>query len=88
LAAYLTAHPDVQVAIVGHTDAQGTLAANVALSHKRATSVVKRLVEAYGVAGQQLDAEGAGYLAPRWSNMTEEGRKKNRRVEVVLTSTP
>ena len=88
LANWLRAHPDLKVTLVGHTDASGTLAGNVALSRQRAAAVRDRLIERYGTDSAQLDAEGAGYLAPRATNQTPEGRQKNRRVEVMLTSTP
>ncbi|MEE9388133.1 MAG: OmpA family protein [Paracoccaceae bacterium] len=87
LAAFLNANPEKSVALVGHTDAEGSLANNMALSKKRAASVVQRLVAAHGVARHQLEAAGVGYLVPRASNLTEKGRTQNRRVEVILTST-
>ncbi|WP_432450348.1 OmpA family protein [Aliiroseovarius marinus] len=87
LARYLTDHPTRQVALVGHTDAQGGLEGNVALSQKRANAVRIRLIEQYGVKPDQLSAEGIGYLAPRAANLTTEGRDANRRVEAVLIST-
>jgi len=87
LAEFLKANPDFQVMLVGHTDAVGSLAANIALSKKRAQSARQKLIGDYGVAASQVSAEGAGFLAPRASNLTKEGREKNRRVEAVLTST-
>jgi outer membrane protein OmpA-like peptidoglycan-associated protein len=84
LAAWLAAHPDRRVTLVGHTDASGTLAANVTLSRLRAQSVRATLLNRYGATGSQIDAEGVGYLAPRASNETPEGRARNRRVEVLL----
>ncbi|KEO54104.1 OmpA family protein [Thioclava pacifica] len=87
LAQFLKANPDMQVMLVGHTDAVGSLAANIALSKKRAQSVRAKLISEYGVDPAQVSAEGAGFLAPRASSLTKEGREKNRRVEVVLTST-
>ncbi len=87
LSAYLLSNPERSVALVGHTDAQGSLEANVALSRKRAQSVAARLTSEFGVSASQLQADGVGYLAPRASNLTEDGRTLNRRVEVVLTST-
>ncbi len=87
LAEYLKSHPNATVALVGHTDTSGSLDANIMLSKKRATSVLDTLVKSYGVSKAQLDAEGVGYLAPRATNLTEAGRTKNRRVEVMLTST-
>ncbi|WP_444453355.1 OmpA family protein [Rhodobacter capsulatus] len=88
LADYLATRPEARIALVGHTDNSGSLAANVALSKDRAAAVRKRLIEKLGVPAEQLTAEGAGWLAPRTSNLTPEGREKNRRVEAVLASTP
>lgn len=87
LAAYLDAHPDRAVLIVGHTDADGPLAVNVALSRQRAQSVVERLVGELQVDPARISAEGIGFMAPRASNLTEAGRQKNRRVEAVLALT-
>jgi len=87
LAQFLNANPEKTVALVGHTDVEGSLEANIALSKKRAAAVLQRLVSEYGVSKSQLEAAGVGYLSPRSSNLTDEGRTKNRRVEVILTST-
>lgn len=87
LADYLAAHPQRTVALVGHTDAEGALDSNVALSKRRAASVMQRLIQTHGVDAGQLAAEGVGFLSPLASNLTDEGRQKNRRVEVVLTTT-
>lgn len=87
LADFLGANPDRTVALVGHTDAEGTLDANVAVSRKRAQSVMQRLVTAYGVNPAQLSADGVGFLSPLASNLTPEGRTRNRRVEAMITST-
>lgn len=87
LAAFLKANPDRHVTLVGHTDATGDLGANIALSRQRALSVRAHLINDYDVPASQVGAEGAGYLAPRASNLTDDGRQKNRRVEVMLTST-
>ncbi len=87
LADYIKAHPDRTFALVGHTDAEGSLAGNIALSKKRAASVVRRLINDYGVDKKQISAEGNGFLSPRATNMTEDGRAQNRRVEVIDTST-
>lgn len=85
LADYLADHPGRRITLVGHTDAAGSLTANIALSRARARSVMQRLVEA-GVPATQVEADGVGYLMPLASNLTDEGRSSNRRVEVVLTS--
>jgi outer membrane protein OmpA-like peptidoglycan-associated protein len=87
IADYLGAHPDRRITLVGHTDATGALDANTALSRRRAQSVADRLTGDYGVARAQISAEGVGFLAPRASNLTEDGRTRNRRVEAMLTST-
>ncbi|NBC95095.1 MAG: OmpA family protein, partial [Deinococcus-Thermus bacterium] len=86
LAAYLRARPEVRVVLVGHTDAEGALAANVDLSRRRARAARDRLVADHGIAPGRLSAEGVGYLAPIASNASPEGRERNRRVEVVKAS--
>jgi outer membrane protein OmpA-like peptidoglycan-associated protein len=86
LATLLATDSSKTVVLVGHTDASGSLEGNVALSRKRADSVMRQLIEAYGVDPAQLSAEGVGYLSPRATNATDEGRDQNRRVEVVLTT--
>ncbi len=83
LADWLKANPDARIVLVGHTDASGALAGNIALSRDRAASVRTRLVEAFGIPAGQIEAEGVGYLVPRASNATEEGRAQNRRVEAM-----
>ena len=88
LADWLRANPGLTVTLVGHTDASGSLAGNVALSKQRAAVVRAVLIQKFALPAGQMDAQGAGYLAPRASNQTPEGRQKNRRVEVMLTSTP
>ncbi len=87
LAAYLKADPARRVALVGHTDAEGSLAGNISLSKRRAASVLDRLVTGLGVRRGQLEAEGVGYLAPLASNQSDSGRAINRRVEAILVST-
>ncbi|OYX44888.1 MAG: hypothetical protein B7Z02_03475 [Rhodobacterales bacterium 32-67-9] len=87
LADFLKANPDKTIALVGHTDAEGSLSANVALSRQRAKSVMNRLVSTYGIAPAQLSADGIGFLSPLASNLTPEGRTQNRRVEAMITST-
>lgn len=87
LAGWLNANPGTQVMLVGHTDASGGLAANIALSKRRAESVRQVLLTTYGVAPTQVAADGVGPLAPRTGNLDAEGQQKNRRVEVFVTST-
>jgi outer membrane protein OmpA-like peptidoglycan-associated protein len=87
LAAWLKANPDKKIALVGHTDAQGALAANVSLSRQRAEAVMNRLVRQYGIPSAQLTSDGVGFLSPVASNLSEDGRAQNRRVEAMITST-
>jgi outer membrane protein OmpA-like peptidoglycan-associated protein len=87
VAAWLQANPDGTIALVGHTDASGSLAANVALSERRAEAVAEVLIQTYSADPARVVARGVGFLAPRATNQTEDGRQKNRRVEVIVTST-
>lgn len=87
LAEYLLDNPDRRITLVGHTDAVGSLEGNIALSRRRAGSVLERLVTDYAIDRSQLAAEGMGYLAPVATNLTSEGREENRRVEAILLST-
>lgn len=87
LADYLIANPTRSVALVGHTDSVGSLDGNIALSKRRAGSVLERLVTSYNIPRRQLEAEGMGYLSPVATNLTDAGREANRRVEVIVTST-
>lgn len=85
---WLAANPAVRVTVVGHTDATGSLAANLSLSLRRAQSVRDWIAARHALPAGQLSAEGIGYLAPRATNQTAEGQSRNRRVEVIVTSTP
>jgi len=69
--------------VVGHTDSVGGFDYNMKLSQQRAEAVVKELVSKYKVDGSRLKALGVGPAAPVTSNDTEEGKAKNRRVELV-----
>jgi OmpA-OmpF porin, OOP family len=69
--------------VVGHTDNVGGYDYNIDLSRRRADAVVKALTSKHGVAATRLKPAGAGLLAPVAPNGTEEGRAKNRRVELV-----
>ncbi len=86
LAAFLKDDPNRRIALVGHTDNKGSLATNTSLSQKRAAAVRNRLITIHGVSKTQVEAQGAGYLAPIATNLTEAGRMLNRRVEAVLLS--
>jgi outer membrane protein OmpA-like peptidoglycan-associated protein len=87
IAKLLTGNPALKVYIVGHTDMVGDAAANVKLSQARAQSVINALVTKHGIAAGRLIAFGNGPYAPVGSNKTDEGRAKNRRVELVEIAT-
>ncbi|MBF9058717.1 OmpA family protein [Rhodobacterales bacterium HKCCSP123] len=86
LADWLAENPDRRIVLVGHTDAEGALESNVALSRARAAAVRDALVTGLGADPARIEAAGVGYLAPRAANNLPEGREANRRVEVVLIS--
>ena len=67
---------------MGHTDSDGKLESNMKLSSDRAASVVKALIE-NGIQAARLKSSGVGPYCPVESNHTEEGKTKNRRVELV-----
>jgi outer membrane protein OmpA-like peptidoglycan-associated protein len=81
----LTQSPRLQIYVVGHTDGTGPLETNLKLSADRAASVVKALVER-GIEASRLRPAGVGPYCPEATNRTEEGRAKNRRVELVERS--
>jgi outer membrane protein OmpA-like peptidoglycan-associated protein len=87
IARLLSAHPELRVYIVGHTDMVGEAAANVKLAQARAQSVVTALSTKNGIPAARMVAFGAGPYAPVATNKTEEGRAKNRRVELVEIAT-
>jgi len=83
IATLLKADPRLSVLIVGHTDNQGGFDYNVELSRKRADAVVKALVTTYKIDAKRLRPAGAGMIAPAAPNTGEDGRARNRRVEIV-----
>lgn len=83
IAKLLQQNPRLKLYVVGHTDNVGDLTYNMKLSQARADAVVKALVSKYGADVNRLKAYGMGPLAPVTSNKAEEGRAKNRRVELV-----
>jgi outer membrane protein OmpA-like peptidoglycan-associated protein len=87
IAKLLNQNPSMKLYVVGHTDMVADLATNMKLSQARAQAVVNALVTQHGIAGARLTPFGAGPYAPVASNKTEEGRAKNRRVELVEIAT-
>jgi len=78
----MKSNTDLKLSIEGHTDNVGDAMSNRALSENRAKAVLTALVKA-GVASGRLTAVGIGQERPVADNRTEEGRAKNRRVELV-----
>ena len=87
IAKLLQDNPALRVFVVGHTDMVADLATNVNLSLARAQSVVNALVREHGIGGARLIAYGDGPYAPVATNKTDEGRARNRRVELVENAT-
>jgi OOP family OmpA-OmpF porin len=83
IAKLLKNSPDLKAYVVGHTDNVGSLDSNMSLSLARAEAVVQTLVTKHSIAASRLKGCGVGPLAPVTSNDNEEGKAKNRRVEIV-----
>ncbi len=75
-------NPELKLHVVGHTDNTGGFGHNMQLSQARADSVVNALIE-LGIDKTRLKGNGVASLAPVASNQSEEGKAKNRRVELV-----
>lgn len=73
----------LKVYVVGHTDNVGSFDANMKLSKERAEAVAKSLVSQHSIAAARLKAYGVSSLSPVAANQMEEGKAKNRRVELV-----
>ncbi|WP_295878319.1 OmpA family protein [uncultured Thiohalocapsa sp.] len=83
IADFLNRHPRQRVLLRGHTDATGAADANLALSEARAAAVQDALV-ALGVAPERLRSEGVGAAEPIAGNASADGRRRNRRVDILL----
>jgi len=83
IAEIMQSYPRTQITIVGHTDSVGSDQYNLQLSLRRATAVADYLITR-GVAKSRLGTEGHGEMEPIASNDSEEGRARNRRVEIFV----
>jgi outer membrane protein OmpA-like peptidoglycan-associated protein len=83
IAAMLAEHPALKLTIEGHTDNQGDLGENQALSERRAAAVKDALVKSFGADASRLSTKGMGASKPVASNATPEGRARNRRTELI-----
>lgn len=83
LASSLDKYPNSDILIVGHTDSVGTDAYNMDLSQRRAQAASAYL-QSLGVPASRLQTAGRGESEPIASNDTDEGRQRNRRVEIAI----
>lgn len=79
----LQSEPERRIRIEGHTDSTGTAQVNRRISQERADSVMRELI-ALGVDAERIQAVGMGQEFPIASNESEDGRRQNRRVDVIL----
>ena len=78
--------PESRIRVYGHTDNVGTHEANLTVSTRRANEVSKYL-QTKGIAADRITTKGLSYDNPVADNSTEEGRAKNRRVEIYVIPT-
>ena len=83
VAKLLRSEPGLRLWVVGHTDSVGRVDDNMRLAQARAEAVAAELASGYGLAPSRLQGYGVGPLAPVAGNDSEDGRAKNRRVELV-----
>ena len=83
VAKVLSDDPALNIFLVGHTDNVGSIESNMKLSQNRAEAVLQSLTKDHGIQGSRLKSAGCGPFAPVATNDSEEGRAKNRRVELV-----
>ena len=83
VATFLKENPELNVYIVGHTDNVGDYTMNQKLSKSRGESIKNYLISKYNIASTRLTGDGVGPVCPVAANDIEEGRKLNRRVEIV-----
>jgi len=79
----LNENPNVKVKIVGFTDSDGGIAANLDLSKRRGASVKNELVKTFGIDASRLESDGLGETQPIAPNDTPENKALNRRVEFI-----
>lgn len=84
MAELMKTYPDTTAVIEGHTDSRGSATKNLEISQRRAQSIKKYFANTFGIAPERITAEGFGDTRPIASNATSEGRRKNRRVLVIL----
>jgi OmpA-OmpF porin, OOP family len=85
LGTFLKKYPETEVIIEGHTDSVGDAAKNMALSQRRAQSVVDYLIAEFGISPSRLTATGFGEDYPIVDNATEAGKRRNRRINAIIS---
>jgi outer membrane protein OmpA-like peptidoglycan-associated protein len=85
LVTVLKEYPETNIEIQGHTDNAGTDSYNMNLSKRRASSVSNYLMK-NKISSRRISTVGFGEKAPNYSNDTDDGRSKNRRVEFLITA--
>lgn len=83
IAKLLQTRAGLKVLVVGHTDAVGSFESNRTLSQRRADAIVAALSTKHGLDNKRLFPVGVSFASPMATNTTDEGRAKNRRVELV-----
>lgn len=83
IAALMKQNGGLKLLVVGHTDNVGSFPFNMDLSQRRAAAVVAALTARFSVVKERLTPVGVSFASPVATNKTEEGRAKNRRVELV-----
>jgi outer membrane protein OmpA-like peptidoglycan-associated protein len=83
IAEFLSTNPEMSFYVVGHTDSVGGFAHNRKLSEDRARAVTDALQSEYAIAAERIEPHGIGPLVPTFANSSDDGRARNRRVELV-----
>jgi OmpA-OmpF porin, OOP family len=83
IADVLKQFPDIKVKIIGHTDSDGSDAANLELSKRRAAAVKEFLAKNFGIDATRMESDGKGETIAVGDNKTKEGKAQNRRVEFI-----
>ena len=82
---FMNTYPNTTAIIEGHTDNVASPEYNMALSQRRAESVVNYLADKFGIDRSRLQAKGYGLTRPIADNSTDEGKQKNRRIEAIIS---
>ena len=84
----LKKYPDYKIVIEGHTDSIGSDEANLKISRERAYNFLMHMTDNEGIPLERLSSVGYGESRPIATNINEEGRKQNRRVDIVILTAP